>query len=194
MRPGFTIRLDRHSILRVFASLWFCVFFAFPFASPAQAQSQRSADVRIAIFGDLSITKVADMDFGRIVETGGGTILMTATDSATCTETGNVVHSGVCQPAVFGGSGDTGRIVRIKKPPSETITITGPGADMTIDNLVIDGSPELTLIQQTPGYSRFRIDSADGIFDFRIGGTLNVGVAQTPGVYTGTFEVSIQYN
>ena len=194
MRPGKTTNRDWRRRLRYAASIWICGLFAAIVASPAQAQSQQSVDVRIAIFGDLSIVKVADLDFGNIVETGGGTVVMTADASATCTSSANIVQTGVCQPAEFGGSGETGRIVRIKKPSSNRITLTGPGADMDIDDLVIDGSPELTLIQATSGYSRYRIDSASGIFAFRLAGTLNVGVAQTPGTYTGTFQVDIQYN
>ena len=182
------------TLARMAASLWFCSIFFAVGVNPAFAQSQRSTDVRIAIFGELTITKVNDLDFGNIVAPVAGTIVMTATDSATCTESAGIVHSGVCQPAEFGGKGENGRIVRIKKPPSNQITLTGPGADMTITNLVLDGSPELTLIQATNGYSRFRIDSSTGIFDFRLGGTLNVGANQAPGVYTGTFQVDIQYN
>lgn len=146
------------------------------------------------IFGQLSITKVADMDFGNIAGPVAGTVLMTATTSPGCTASGGLVQSGTCQPAEFGGAGESGRIVRIKKPPSNLITLTGPGTAMTITNLVLDGSPGLTLIQATSGFSRFRIDDPNGIFDFRLGGTLNVGANQAPGVYTGTFDITIQYN
>ncbi|WFL78388.1 DUF4402 domain-containing protein [Altererythrobacter arenosus] len=148
----------------------------------------------MAIFGDLNLTHLEDMDFGQIVETTGGTIVMSPFPNASCTVTGSVIHSGVCQPASFGGSGDNGKIVRIKKPPSARLTLTGPGADMEITNMTIDGSPELQLIQSTPGYSRYRIDSVTGIFEFRVAGTLNVGANQAPGLYTGTFEITIQYD
>ena len=195
MRPGIALSLERHKALRALATLWLCVIFALAVANPAQAQSQTSIDVRLAIFGELTITKVSDMDFGNIAENGGGTIVMSALPATNCTASANIVHTGACQPAVFGGKGETGRIVRIKKPPSQRITLTGPAAaTMTIDDLVIDGSPPLSLIQQTPGYSRFRIDDPTGIFDFRVGGTLNVAAGQAPGVYTGTFTIDIQYN
>ena len=164
------------------------------FSNAASAQSQTSMQVRTAIFGDLSVTKVSDMDFGDIAENGGGTIVMVPTPNPSCNVTGAIVHTGACQPAVFGGSGDFGRIVRIKKPPSATLTLTGPRADMEISAMTINGSPELTQIQQTPGYSRFIINSPSGIFTFRVGGTLTVGANQTPGTYTGTFQIDIQYN
>lgn len=183
----------RRALSRI-AILASCMVASLALAVPAQAQSQRSIDVRTAIFGDLSITKTKDMDFGNIVETTGGTVVMAPTPTPTCTVSGSVVQSGVCQPAEFGGKGETNRIVRIKKPPSAKITLTGPGAPMEISDVKIDGSPELNLIQETPGYSRYRIVSPTGIFIFRVGGTLNVAAGQAPGVYTGTFEISIQYN
>jgi len=194
MRPGASILPQRRDGLRLFATLCLCAFFLSLWPASAQAQSQRSVDVRMEIFGDLSITKVADMDFGNIAGPLAGTVVMTATASPSCTASTGLVHSGACQPARFGGAGESGRIVRIKQPPGNIITLTGPGAAMTIDNLVLNGSPGLSLIQATSGFSRFRIDSPSGVFDFRLGGTLHVGANQAPGVYTGTFEVTIQYN
>ena len=194
MRPGFSSSAVRGAGVRALAIACFCMLFATLFASPALAQSQRSVDVRLEIFGDLSITKLADMDFGNVAGTVAGTVVMTSGATQTCTASAGLVHSGTCKAGTFGGFGETGRIVRIKKPASAKITLTGPGADMEINNLIIDGSPQLTLIQQTSGYSRFRIDDPAGLFEFRIAGTLNVGAAQTPGTYTGTFQVDIQYN
>lgn len=176
------------------AMVFACLLSAALIATPAQAQSQRSIDVRMAVFGDLNLTKVEDLDFGDIVETGGGTIVMSPFPNASCTVSGSLVHTGACQPAIFGGSGDDGQIVRIKKPPSARLTLVGPGADMDITDMTIDGSPELQLIQSTPGYSRYRINSVTGIFQFRVAGTLNVGANQAPGVYTGTFNITIQYD
>ena len=189
-RPG----TRRPRLARV-ASLCICAIIALVAAAvPAHAQSQRSVTVQTQIFGELSINKDKDLDFGYIIGTTAGTIVMVPDEDPTCTATGGIVHSGPCQPAQFFGSGESGRVVRIKKPSGQKITLTGPGADMSITGLVIDGSPDLAEINVTPGYSRYRIDSADGYFEFRFGGTLNVGAAQTPGVYTGTFEVTIQYN
>lgn len=163
-------------------------------AAPAHAQSQQSIDVRMAIFGDLSITKTEDLDFGKILAPAAGTVVMTPTPNPSCIVTGGVTHVGACQPAEFGGAGETNRIVRIKKPSGQKITLTGPGTDMTVTNLVIDASPDLQEINVTPGFSRYRIVSSTGIFTFRFGGTLNVAANQAPGVYTGTFNITIQYN
>ena len=181
-------------LYRACAILFACALSAAFLGSPAAAQSQRSMDVRTAIFGQLSLTNVEDLDFGNVVENGAGTIVMSPDPNATCTASANIIHSGACQPAIFGGSGETGRIVRIKKPPGAKITLTGPGADIQITNVTIDGSPELLLVNATPGYSRYTIASPSGVFSFRVAGTLNIAAGQAPGVYTGTFEISLQYN
>ncbi len=161
-------------------------------ALPAHAQTV--VDVRTIILGELSIVKSKDLNFGGIAGTAAGTVDMTPTAAATCTASAGLVHVNQCQPGEFIGKGQTGRVVRIKKPTGDLITLIGPGANMTITGLVLDGNPELTLVKQTPGYSQFRISSANGIFTFRLAGRLNVGANQAPGVYTGTFNVVINYN
>lgn len=163
-------------------------------AGPAMAQSTDTVDVRATLLGELTLIKTEDLDFGGIAGLVAGTVAMTATASPTCTASAGLVHSGACQPATFVGKGQNGRIVRIKKPNSDRITLTGPGTDMTITNLVLNGNPELTTIQQTTGFSRFRISSASGFFTFRLGGRLNVGANQLGGLYTGTFNIDINYD
>ena len=163
-------------------------------AGPAMAQATQTVEARATLLGELTLIKSEDLDYGGIAGTVAGTVAMTATASPACTASAGLVHSGDCQPAVFIGKGQNGRVVRIKKPTADRITLTGPGADLTITNLVLDGSPELTSIQQTPGFSRFRINSATGFFTFRLGGRLNIGANQLGGLYTGTFNIDINYD
>lgn len=163
-------------------------------AGPALAQATQTAEARAILLGELTLIKSEDLDYGGIAGTVAGTVVMTASASPTCTASAGLVHSGDCQPAVFIGKGQNGRVVRIKKPNADRITLTGPGADMTITNLVLDGNPELTSIQQTPGFSRFRINSATGFFTFRLGGRLNIGANQLGGLYTGNFTIDINYD
>jgi hypothetical protein len=181
---------DLASLLATFGALaaaWFP-------AGPAMAQATQSVEARATLLGELTLIKSEDLDFGGIAGIAAGTVAMTATASPTCTASAGLVHSGECQPATFIGKGQNGRIVRIKKPTADQITLTGPGANMTITNLVLDGNPELTSIQQTPGFSRFRINSTTGFFTFRLGGRLNIGANQLGGQYTGTFNIDINYD
>lgn len=163
-------------------------------APPATALAVETADARATIVDELTLVKTEDLNFGLIAGAPAGTIQMTAAASPACSASAGLAHSGECQPATFVGKGQNGLIVRIKKPAADRIRLTGPGPDMTITNLLLNGNPDLTTVQQTPGFSRFRINSASGFFTFRLGGQLNVGANQTAGVYTGTFDVDINYD
>ncbi len=160
----------------------------------AQAQSNSTAtDINVSLIEPLTITKLSDLDFGDLVVDAAGTVVLTPTASATCTVTGGVIHSAECQPAAFGGSAQTGQRVRVRRPVGRTITLTGPGADMTVTDITINGDPDLVPAQSNPNWERFTIGAADGTFVFRVGGTLNVNAGQLPGTYTGTFEIRLDY-
>lgn len=174
------------SALAVLAAL-----FALPGA--AHAQSSQSVDSTVALIEPLTITKLRDLDFGDLVVTTGGTVVLTPSTSPTCTVTGGVIHSAECQPAAFGGSSEFGQRVRVRRPVGNTITLTGPGDDMIVTDITIDGDPNLVHVQSNPNWERFLVGSADGTFIFRVGGTLNVNPAQLPGTYTGTFEIRLDY-
>ncbi|EAQ28805.1 hypothetical protein NAP1_14438 [Erythrobacter sp. NAP1] len=159
----------------------------------AHAQSSDSYDARAAVIEPLSITKLSDLDFGDMVVTTGGTVVLTPTATATCSTTGGVIHSAECVPATFAGLGQSGQRVRVRRPNGRTITLTGPGTDMTVTNITIDGDPDLVPVRSNPNWERYTIGSADGTFIFRVGGTLNVNAGQLPGVYTGTFDIRLDY-
>ncbi len=163
------------------------------FAGPAMAQNTYSVSAYTTLIEPLTITKLEDMDFGDIAGTSGGTIVLTPTVTPTCTATGGLVRTNACVPAVFGGAGPTNQRVRIRRPIGNTITLTGPGADMVVTDITFNADPTLTHVQSNPNWERFRIISPDGIFIFRVGGTLNVNANQTPGTYTGTYSIRLDY-
>ncbi len=163
-----------------------------PAGAAAQSDSG-SYDARVGLIEPLTITKLRDMDFGDIIGASGGTIVMTPDALPSCTPTGGLVHTNECQPAVFGGSAQFNQRVRVRRPVGNTITLTGPGTDMIVTDLTINGTPSLTLVRSNRNWERFRINTLDGTFVFRVGGTLNVNANQTPGLYTGTFDIRIDY-
>jgi hypothetical protein len=169
-------------------------FCAFNASNPALAQSQASIVGRAVLVDEESIVKVEDLDFGGIFGAAGGTVVMTATTAPTCTASAGLVHSGDCQPAEFIGKGILGQIVRIKGPNGGRITLTGPGADMRINTLVIDGGTDMVFQSGNGAFKRYLITNTTGFFTFRLAGTLNIGANQAPGVYTGTFDVQYNYD
>ncbi|MCL4671920.1 MAG: DUF4402 domain-containing protein [Sphingomonadaceae bacterium] len=142
----------------------------------------------------LSIVKSEDLDFGTIIPDTGGTVVLDPTATPTCTVTGGVIRSGVCQPAEFVGAGSVLQLVRVRIPPNARMTVTNAtGATMRVDNMTVNGTPDLLVVRLNQRSFRFIILHPSGIFYFRVGGTLNVGANQAQGTYTGTFDVDIQY-
>ena len=71
--------------------------------------------------------------------------------------------------------------------------VTAASCTSTFNNITINGDPLLIPVQSNPNWERFRIADPQGIFLFRVGGTLNVNAGQLPGVYTGTFDIRLDY-
>ena len=53
------------------------------------------------------------------------------------------------------------------------------------------GSTPTAILSTTP--TRFTIASALGNYNFPVGATLEVGANQTPGDYSGTFTITLNY-
>jgi hypothetical protein len=162
-------------------------------AGPAGAQETFQGEARAALIEPLTLTKLADLDFGYIIPATGGTIILSPTVAPNCTTTGTLIQSGPCQPAAFAGLGAQGQRVRVRRPVGRTITLTGPGEAMDITNITINGNPGLTPVRSNPNWERYLIASADGSFTFRVGGTLTVNPEQAPGIYSGSFDIRIDY-
>lgn len=133
------------------------------------------------IITPLSILSSVDMAFGNIaVNDNLGTVLLPAT-SGTPTR---VPSGGVSLPAV------TGIVTAAKFSAaglaSSAYSVTLPGTtaigSMNISDFTINA----------PGISRTLNGSGDD--DFYVGGTLHVADSQAAGIYTGTFEVTVNYN
>jgi hypothetical protein len=165
-------------------------------ATSAQAQVANGT-AQAVIVEPLGLVKIADLRFGRMaVSSTAGTVTVDPNTGA-CAVTGGVVSAGGCGFAQFGGQGVRRMRLRIQVPT--TITLTGPGgATMVANTITLGTAPELQYIGGNGnglgnGNRRYEITSNTGIFTFRIGGRLNVGANQAPGVYTGTFNVTVQY-
>jgi hypothetical protein len=159
-------------------------------ALPAYAQTTEQVDSTVDIVRPLTLVNTADLDFGRVIPgPTPGTITMAANNVVT--SGGGAISAGGTDPARFYGYGTYNRIVGIRTF-SNTITInrSGGGANMTISNLTMAATPVVPL--QT-AWRYFRIGAPDGFFSFSVGGQLNVGANQLPGIYNGTFTVELVY-
>lgn len=163
-------------------------FFALVTASPAFAD-QTAADAQIAIVRPLEFIRVENLDFGRVIRgTTAGTV--TVAPDGTRTKTGGVTLIGTgFQPARFAGMGSNNQRVDISVGPA-IFFVTGPGAPMRVRNFTLGSTPTAIL---TTAPQRFRINSPTGIFNFPVGATLDVGANQVPGTYSGTWNITLNY-
>jgi hypothetical protein len=148
-------------------------------AAPVAPATQPPAQA--ALMRPLTLTRIADMDFGNLGVTANGTaVINPVTD--TLTTTGGVVRlGGTPHAAIFRGVAQ-GNAVVIIRVPNGGINLTRVGGTETIllNAFTLDGQSKRTLAQA-------------GIFDFKVGATLRPTAGQADGVYTGTFDVTIQY-
>ncbi len=157
---------------------------------PVSAQAGISTgDGQVAVVTPLSFIQFEDLDFGRVISSNvAGTVTISPTGVRT--STGGVVLVGSdYQVARFAGEGSQNQRVRIQISPS-IINLTGPGPAMTVDTFTIGPAPSLLQLGSSPNY---RIQPADGIFYFTVGGRLNVGANQPGGAYSGTFNATLEY-
>ncbi|RDC58991.1 hypothetical protein HME9302_00168 [Alteripontixanthobacter maritimus] len=171
--------------------------FALPSATAfAQAAHSQSITTRTQVTDGMQLSNPWDMDFGVVLVQGAGTIVMTPAADTTCTVTGQLIHNGTCVASQFDATGAFLRRIRIRKPAQNRIVLTGPGADMIVSNVVIGGETGILRLTQN-GRSRnirYLVINPDGTFTFKMGGTLTVAADQAPGLYTGQFEVNLDYD
>lgn len=185
-----------HAIRAVCAALVLALLALHAPAAQAQvATAQGSATA--AIVTPLTLIKTQDLDFGRIVARPTPGTVTVDVNTGACTMTGITIHQGACQFAEFAGMGTRRMTVRFQIPT--TVTLTGPaGATMLVDTMTLGTQPGLTFLGGNGnglgnGNRRYSIDANSGIFTFRVAGRLNVGANQRAGVYSGNFNVTVQY-
>ncbi len=158
-------------------------------AVPALAQGTTPAQAEAIVLRPLSFFKVNDLDFGDIIPSAtAGTVTIEPDGSRT--RTGGVTLAGNDgAPARFAGLGSFNRQVNISLG-SNTIWLTGPGVRMRARTFEI-GSTPTAILSTSP--TRFRITSPLGNYNFPVGATLEVGANQSPGDYSGTFTITLNY-
>jgi hypothetical protein len=148
------------------------------FAQTATATSNAAA----VIIAPLSITNTGGLHFGTIMRSGALGTVSIATDG-TRTSSGGVTPSPLAplhSVATFNVEGESGNEVVITLPASTTIS--NGSETMTVDNFVSDPDDA----------NPVTLTGAATVL--RVGATLNVAANQVSGTYTGTFDVSVNYN
>lgn len=150
-------------------------------AVPAAAAATQTTAGQVSILSPLSVLKTADLNFGDLIVSGTGTAVMDPV-AGSLTTTGGVTKAGTAAHAAqFTGTGSKNSIVHIRVPTTPiTVTRVGGTETMTVSSWTLDQSANLKV-------------PPNDIFAFAVGATLNVGAGQASGIYTGTFQVTVQY-
>lgn len=148
---------------------------AAPIASPSPPTAQ------VALMRPLTLTKLADLDFGNLGVTTAGTAVINPVTNSLAVTGGVIRLGGTPHAARFAGATSSSAVVNIKIP-TRTVLLTRIGGTQTIavDSFTLDGQSKRTMAQA-------------GVFEFAVGATLRPAANQMEGVYTGTFDVTIQY-
>lgn len=157
-------------------------------ATSANAAATATATATAEVLNSLTLTADSALDFGQIAANGGGTVAVSYNNTKTTSSlsSGNpLVSTGTVAPAAFSVTGSANATVGITLPTSASTltwqgTWTGVGAAPTMSLDSFNGLGAVAL-------------NASGAGSFNVGGTLHVGANQYPGTYSGTFDVSVEY-
>lgn len=155
-------------------------------AAPAEAApvgpSNGNADGRALILIPLTLTKIADLDFGTVVTSGlSGMVAIDATTGARTIAGGITgLPSDAGNRAYFGGGGSPNQDVIISVTAPASLT-NANGDTLPVLALTLDGPP----VRQ--------IDPVTRTFFFGVGGVIMVNANQPEGVYSSTFDVTVDY-
>ena len=177
----------KHSSFRTIffpAALALAGILAFSTGASAQNRGSASASAEAKIVAGISIEKVLDLNFGTIVRSiNGGSVTINP-------QNGQISYNGVTQGqntthqiAQFKTTGEADYLYTISLPQSATLDLQGGGQE---------GKQTMTVTNFTYTNGAGKLDKK-GTEEFKVGGTLNVNPNQATGRYTGSFEVSVQY-
>ncbi len=138
-----------------------------------------SASAEVDILAAVTVTQTAGLDFGIIAAAAvPGTVTIAAADGATNCSAG-LACAGAPQRGAFAVTGANGLTITVTVDGSTTLDDgAGPGAAM---NLVLNASTATV------------VGAGATAVPFHVGGVLTVGAAQAAGAYTGTYNVSADY-
>lgn len=140
--------------------------------------------VQLAVVAPITLTKNSDLEFGGLFAgASAGNVVIDPTTGSRTTSGGVTAATASFSPAQFTVTGDANARVQIDIPNgSMFINRVGGGAQMRVR--------QFRRQQFIPNAPRL---NGSGTLFFNVGATLDVGANQMPGRYTGTFDVTVDY-
>ncbi len=165
--------MNRHHISIM--ALWLAI------GAPASSASIPVA-VRTSIVVPTLVVKATDLEFGSLYASGTSGSVTVTPNAARTTAGGVAVAPAAFHPAHFICVGGRNQKLNISLPVGPvTLTRDGGGATMTVSNFVRSGHATNPKLNNT------------GRLDLYVGGRLNVAPNQLPGNYSGSFNVTVNF-
>lgn len=151
------------------------------FAAQANAASQ-TASVRATVVKPLTLTKIQDLNLGTVTlkpgTWSGATVGISQTGVLSCANA-NTICTGAALPAQFTVTGSNSQIVRVI------------ATNATLVNQA-DASKTLILTVAAPATIAIPNSGSKGL-NFGIGGSINLSSTTANGTYSGTLNVTVDY-
>lgn len=126
----------------------------------------------------LNVQTGSTLDFGQIAINGAGTATLSSNPATAISCSANLVCVGTTSPVGFDVTGTADASVGITLPASST----------TIGN----GTDTITLQNFTASAASVTLTGGTGVFT--VGGELDIAGTESAGLYTGNFNVTVEYN
>ncbi len=167
------------------AAIFVIATFAANNASAQTAATATNVPASATIASAMGITRTVDLSFGSVSPAAGttSTLILDESDGRTVAGGATLVLGGTVTSASFDVTGDTSATYAFTDPGN--ITLTSGGDTMTVNTW--------TALSATSGTATLTLDGT-GADTMTIGATLNMAAAQAAGDYTGTFNLTIDYN
>ena len=165
---------------------------AFVWAPAALAQSDTaSAGGEATIVDETVLERLQDLDFGRMIPSGsGGLVSVNAATGAVTSSGGVTTVSPSAHRAFFRGRVPDDTVMVVAVDPTVLLTRVS-GSEQMIANLtyaMIEGANTELFFGLPIG---FRTTDTEQLI--AVGGSLTVSGTQTPGIYSGTFNLSVAF-
>lgn len=129
----------------------------------------------------VAVDNTQVLAFGRFAAGSGGTITVGPSGARSAGGGVVLVSSGAGTAAQFSVSGDANATYAISLPADGAVSLASGANSMAVNTFTSSPSPTGTL-------------SAGGTQTLSVGATLTVGGNQPVGTYSGTFDVTVNYN
>jgi hypothetical protein len=135
---------------------------------------------REACAQQATLSNTHALDFGRIVASGAGTVMLIPGTTRPQGSGVIVLNSSSAGPATFTVGGNAGKKSVLISFQSPSIQLSGAGDSMTVDTFV-----------SSPAANTLVAPAAAATVS--VGATLHVKAAQQPGTYSGSFSLIVNF-